>query len=98
MIKVPAKIWRPKLISKYITPEYHSDNIDSILDYAQYGNCVYKSKLEWKDNSSRTDIIEYDEASHWAELKKDLHFEDSIEDAAKSSIIDIIKNSGTVLH
>jgi hypothetical protein len=91
MIEVPAKIWRPKVISKYITPEYHSDDVDSILDYAQYGNCVYKSKLEWKDDSSRNGIIEYDETIHCAELKKDLRFDDSIDDATKSSIVDIIK-------
>ena len=46
MIEVPAKIWRPKVVSKYTTPEYYSDDLDSILDYAQYGNCVYTSKLE----------------------------------------------------
>ena len=78
------------MISKYITPEYHSDNIDSILDYAQYGNCIYSSKLEWKDDSARTDIIEYDDTIHCAELKKDLRFDDLIDDATKSSIVDII--------
>ena len=91
MIEVPAKIWRPKVVSKYTTPEYYSDDLDSILDYAQYGNCVYKNNLVWADNSDRTDIIKYNDKEHWAELKKDLRMDESIDDATQSSIIKIIQ-------
>ena len=58
-IEVPAKIWRPKVVSKYTTPEYYGADIDNILDYAQFGNCVYRSNLTWENNSERTDIIIY---------------------------------------
>ena len=91
MIEVPAKIQRLNVVNKYITPEYHGNDIDDILDYAQYGDCIYKNELEWTDNSTRTDIIKYDEAVHWAELENNPHFDDSIDDATKYSITSIIK-------
>lgn len=46
MIEVPAKIWRPKVISRYTVPDYEGEDIDDILDYKQYGRCVYKTKLK----------------------------------------------------
>ena len=57
MIEVPAKNWRPKVISRYTIPDYEGKDINDILDYKQYGRCVYRNKLEWLDTSSRTDVI-----------------------------------------
>ena len=69
LIEVPAKIWRPKVISRYTIPEYLGEDIDSILDYSQYGKCVYKTKLAWENNNHRTDTISYNESLHSSELK-----------------------------
>ena len=91
MIEVPAKIWGPKVISKYTSPEYYSNNIDNILDYAQFGNCVYRNNLAWADNSGRSDIIKYNDKEHWEELNIDLQFDDTIDATTQSCIIDIIK-------
>ena len=91
MIEVPAKILRPKVVSKYTTPEYYSEDLDSILDYAQYGNCVYRNNLVWADNSGRTDMIECNDKEHWAELKKDLRMDEYIDTATQSSIMKIIQ-------
>ena len=44
MIEVPAKNWRPKVVSKYTTPNLDDKDINDLLDYGQYGNCVYKPK------------------------------------------------------
>ena len=33
MIEVPVKIWRPKVISKYTTPELDDKDLDDLLDY-----------------------------------------------------------------
>ena len=97
MIEVPAKIWRPKVVSKYITPESYSDGVDSILGYAQYGNFVYKNNLTWHDDSSCTDIMKYSKGSDCAGLKKDLRFDNPITATTHSAISSIVKNSGIVL-
>ena len=91
MIEVPAKIWRPKVVIKYASPEYYGDDLDSILDYAQYGNCIYRNDLVWTYNSIYRDVIRYDDKEHWAELKKDLGIDKSIDTASQYSIINIIK-------
>ena len=60
MIEVPAKIWRPKVVSRYTVPEYHGDDVNGILDYGQFGKCLYKNNLSWSDDSGREDIISFD--------------------------------------
>ena len=60
VIEVPAKIWRPKMISKYTTPDYYDDGMDDILDYGQYGRCLYKPEFTWDAGSKRVDIIVFD--------------------------------------
>ena len=91
MIEVPQKIWRPRVISKYTTPEFDDDNTDDILDYGQYGKCVYKRNTEWFNNLNRQDIIIYDDAKHASELENDLKFDDSVDSDMRSKVTDIIK-------
>ena len=69
MIEVPAKIWRPKAISRYTTPEYHGDDVDGILDYGQFGKCAYRNNLSWSDDSGCDNIISFDCRAHDVELK-----------------------------
>ena len=40
-ISLPPKIWRPKVTSKYKTPDYADDIDDGIFDYAAFGYCVF---------------------------------------------------------
>ena len=91
MIEVPAKVWRPKVISRYRTPDFLEDDIGDILDYSQYGNCFYRHNLSWIDKSSRQDIIIFDRDLHQAELDKDLSIDNSIGTDIKTSITTIIK-------
>ena len=91
MVEVPAKIWRPKVVSRYTTPEYHGDDVDGILDYGQFGKCVYKGNLSRTDDSGREDIIFFDCHAHNAELQKGLRFDDSIDDNTRRVIVNIIK-------
>ena len=91
MIEVPAKIWQPKVMSKYTTPVLDDDDVDDILNYAQYGKCVYKNNLNWSDDSCRNDIITYCDATHASELHRDLRFDESVDADLKVQITDIIK-------
>ena len=91
MIEVPGKVWRPKVISRYRTPELCEDDIDGILDYSQCGNCFYRHNLSWIDKSSRQNIIVFDHDLHQAELDKDLSIDNSIGTDVKKSITTIIK-------
>ena len=84
MIEVPAKIWRPKVISRYTDPDYEGEDIDYILDYKQYGQCVYRNKLEWSDTSSRTDVIQFNEITNSTELEKDLRFDKDLDQETKN--------------
>ena len=90
MIEVPAKIQQPKVISKYTTPNLDDKDIDDILDYGQYGKCVYKPNLDRSDDSARVDIITYDKATHVAELGKDLKCDDYVDTNTRASITTII--------
>ena len=92
MIEVPAKIWRPKVVSRYTIPDYEGEDIDDILDYKQYGRCVYRSKLQWSDNSSRTDIILFNEDIDSEELSKDLKFDGSLDLRTKNAVTKIVKD------
>jgi len=56
MIKVPAKISRPKGASKHAIPDYYGKAIDVILDYAQCGKCVYVT-LPWTNDSHYDDVV-----------------------------------------
>ena len=58
------------MINKYTPPHLDDNDVDDLLDYRQYGKCVYKPKLIWSDNKTREDIILFDEVNHANELKK----------------------------
>ena len=91
MIEVPPKIWRPKVTSKYTCPDIRDAAVDDILDYGQFGQCLYKPKLQWDDGQKRMDIIMFDEMSHATELHNDLSFNDAIDNESKTEIVKIIK-------
>ena len=59
MIEAPAKIWRPKVASRYTVPDYGDEDIDDIPDYKQYGICVYKTTLKWSNK--------YDQRHHFVQ-------------------------------
>ena len=90
MIEVQAKIWRPKVVNEYTTPNLDDNDIDDIFYYGQYSKCVYKPNLDWSDDSARMDIITYYEAIHAAELTKDLKFDDFVDTITCATITDII--------
>ena len=92
MIEVPAKIWRPKVVSKYTIPDYEGEDVNDILDYKQYGRCVYRNKLTWSNTSIRTDVILFDEVKHSAELKKDLKFDKDLDKETEIAITNMVKN------
>ena len=91
MIEVPSKIWRPKVISKYTTPDLDDKDLDDLLDYSQYGKCVYKPKLCWDSGDVRSDLMLFDPDQHSTELSKDLSFHPSVDSVTQSKVIDIIK-------
>ena len=62
-----------------------------MLDYGQYGKCLYKPKLSWSENTTREDIILFDEADHTSELTKNLKFDDSVDAATRATLISIVK-------
>ena len=65
--------------------------MDDILDYAQYGNCVYKPCLTWERNAVRDEMIVYIKADHTAELSKDLKYDHLVDDSTRNGITSIIK-------
>ena len=90
MIEVSAKIWRTKVVSKYKTPNLGNTYVDKILDYGQYGKCLYKPKLDWNDGSKRHDIIIYDANNHVDDLTKDLKFDISVDKETRAAVTSII--------
>ena len=62
-----------------------------MLDYEQYGKCLYKPKLSWSENKIREDIILFDEADDASELTKDLKFGNPVDAATRVILTSIIK-------
>ena len=91
MIKLPPKIWRPKVVSKYTIPDLCNDINDGAFDFGQYGKCFYRPPVDWK-NSVRSDIIPFNDAIDLAELQKDLRIGDNVDSALKSSIVNTVKH------
>ena len=91
MIEVPARVWRPRVVSRYTTLEYHGDNVNRVLDYSQYGNCLYRTDLSWSDDSVRNDSIHFDGDDHTTELNQGLRFDPTIDASTQDTIVDIIK-------
>ena len=89
MIEVPPKIWQPKVVSCYTTPLLDDGGMYDILNYTQYGKCVYKQNLNWSRGSERNDLISYKCSKHATELKKDLKFDQSVDNDTKKAITDI---------
>jgi len=90
MIEVPAKMWRSKVISKYTVPTYYNEDIDSILDYGQYGKYVYRIKISWDKVTLQDDIIPFNTAWHTIELEKCLYFNDLIDEPTRQVVKNII--------
>ena len=64
------------------------DDVDDILDYAQYGKCVYKPDFDWSPNEERDDMIIFSPTVHDAELAKDLYFDNLLDEATQQEIIE----------
>ena len=58
------------MVRKYITPDYGNGELDEILDYSQFGRCMYKSDVSWDSGVKRMDRILYNESEHKTELDK----------------------------
>ena len=80
------------MVSRYTIPDYEGEDIDDILDYKQYGRCVYGNKLQWSDNSSRTYIILFNEDIDSEELSKDLKFDGNLDLRTKNEVTKIVKD------
>ena len=81
------KNWWSKVVNNYTIPEYVSDGIDNFLDYGQYGNYVYKSKIHQDGKKEGKDIILFDNALHSADFFKDLKVGKAIDVSTKHTII-----------
>ena len=90
IIKDPLKIWRPKVKHKYTSIGNGTDIDGGIFDYTNYGNTVFKPKLDW-NNHKITDIVRYDHEKYWAELKKGINIVKNAYPYVRANIIGLIK-------
>ena len=79
------------MVSRYKTPEYHGDDVDGVLNYSQYGNCLYRIDVSWSDDSGQNDIIHFESAAHTTELTKGLCVDTTIDTYTHEAIMNIIK-------
>ena len=66
------------MVSKYTTPDYTDDNVDDILNYGQFGRCVYRSNVKWDYGVKSIDTILFEESKHCAELNKIINLSSTI--------------------
>ena len=91
MIETPPKIWRPKVVNKYIPLQYSNDIDDGVFECPEYGNTVYRPKSAAVEVSPREDLIYFNEDEDIEELMKGLKIGANVNDATKTEIINIIK-------
>ena len=70
-------------------PLLDDDDVGDILDYSQYGKCVYKPDLDWSKGVARNDLITYDCDTNTAELKTYLQFDPSVDAITRKLITEI---------
>ena len=68
---MPPKVWRPKLVNKYILPDYADDIDKGILDFEQCGKAVYTPRKNWEEGK-RTNLINFDYSKHREDLRKNI--------------------------
>ena len=78
------------MVSKYTTPDYTDDNVDGIINYGQFGRCVYRANTKWDSGVKRIDTILFEESKHSAELNEDLNFSSTIDSHSQQAIKDLI--------
>ena len=49
LIKITPKLWRPKMINKYVPVDYPNDVEEGVFDYKQYGKAVFRPVARWQD-------------------------------------------------
>ena len=69
-------------------PEYGKDIDDGFFDVSNYGNAVFRPKMDWQDHV-RDDIITF-ESTDQTELDLDLRMGDEADDITKTEVIRII--------
>ena len=65
--------------------------MDGILNYSQYGNRLYRTDLNWSDDSGLNDIILFDCTARTAELTNGLKFNTTLDSTTRDAIVNIIK-------
>ena len=90
MIKLPPKIWRPKVVSKYTIPDLCTNINEGAFDFGQFGKCFYRPPSRWK-NFVCSDIIPFNDAIDMAELNRDLRIGDEVNSTLRDSITDTIR-------
>ena len=90
LIELPPKVWIPKLVNKYIPPDY-ADNIDEgIFDFARYGKAVYRPRVNWEEGES-TNLITFDDSKHVEELRKNIIVSTKFTPELQELVIPIVK-------
>ena len=90
MIILPPKIWRPKFISKYKTPNYADDIDDGVFDYAGFCHCVFRPDLSWED-AERNDLIKFINDSDTEKLEKYLRICKNVDNPTRNDITQIVQ-------
>ena len=91
MIETPTKIWRPKVVNKYIPLQYSNDIDEGIFDCPEYGDAVYRPKGTTVEVPPRNDLIYFNEDNDMEELMKGLKISNTVSEATRTEVINIIK-------
>ena len=70
VIQFHPKVWRHKVVNKYIPPDY-ADDINEGIDFAQYGIAVYRPRINWEEGK-RTDLLTFDDSKYIEEIRKNI--------------------------
>ena len=70
-IDLTTKVWRPKVLNKYVPVDYSDDIDEGVFDYSRYSKTVFRPKLKRADRP-RHNLITFETTKYLAELDKGL--------------------------
>ena len=95
-IELPSRVWRPKVLNKYVPIDYSNDIDEGIFDYSHYGKADFSPNVQWAD-IPRLDLITFDAKHDMSKLDKGLKIGKLVPLTTTKSIWDWLRNIGTVL-
>lgn len=79
------------MTNKYKPPDYNTDIDEGVFSFEHHGRCVYKPKVTAWEESSRTDLIEFNDSKDMPELEANIKIGKGASESDRLEIIQMVQ-------